>query len=341
MYVEHAESSFELQVGLHELMGYGSGKPFRRDCYGKRNFHTKTTEYVINADPVKGWCEAGETYDTKFSNLSSAINKCQAECVGINLSDLPLVLEQFGLNTNCAQGDVPDAVYINWLSMIPSVVTSMEFYSPAENANDIGSWCQAHDCACYAILRVLIEADNSMGRAHKVVGEDDASDLCISLDPRRPLTVARAAIGEFLGKLQYYKGKANAIDGCAFFPHHSQLPSKYLTDLFWHRWLRGYLLMLQTRSKWLDMKRNPQPGDLVLVNSADTQRGPWPKTIVEQMYYDQDGRVKTVQVKTATQEVERDMRSLCLLEEADDFEVPGTRSQRGDRWRGVLIATDR
>ncbi|VDQ10094.1 unnamed protein product [Trichobilharzia regenti] len=90
MYVEHAESSFELQVGLHELLGYDS-------------------------------------------------DKCRAERVGIYSSDLPLVLEQFGLNTDCAQGDVLDVVYINWLSMTPSVVTSMEFYSPAKNANDIGS----------------------------------------------------------------------------------------------------------------------------------------------------------------------------------------------------------
>ncbi|CAH8828990.1 unnamed protein product [Trichobilharzia szidati] len=310
MYVEHAESSFELQVGLHELMGYDSGKLFRRDCYGKRNFHTKTTEYVINGGPVKGWCEPGETYDSKFPNLPSAIDKCRAECVGIYLSDLPLVLEQFGLNTNCAQGDVPDVVYINWLSMIPSVVTSMEFYSPAENADDIGSWCQAHYCARYAILRVLIEADDSMGRTHKVVGEDDASDLCISLDPKRPLTVARSAIGEFLRKLQYYKGKTNAMYGYAFFQHYSQLLPKYLTDLLWHKWLRGYLLMLQTRSKWLDIKHNLQPDDLVLVNSADTQRGLWRKAIVKQMYYDQDGHVRTLCLKTSTQEVEQDIRSV-------------------------------
>ncbi|CAH8876131.1 unnamed protein product [Trichobilharzia szidati] len=194
-------------------MGYDSGKLFRRDSYGKRNFHTKTTEYIINGGRVKAWCEPGETYDSKFLNLSSAIDKCQAECVGIYLSDLPLVLEQFGLNTNCAQGDVPDAVYINWLSMIPSIVTSMEFYSPAENADDIVSWCQAHCSARCAILRVLIEADDSMGRTHKVVGEDDESDLCIPLDPKRLLTVARSAIGEFLRKLQYYKGKENAMYG--------------------------------------------------------------------------------------------------------------------------------
>lgn len=100
--------------------------------------------------------EPGETYDSKFSSLSSAIEECRAECVGIYLCNLPLVLEQFNLNTNCSTDSVPDVVYVNWLSMVRSGVTSMEFYSPAENAGDIGSWRQAHCCARYVILRVSV-----------------------------------------------------------------------------------------------------------------------------------------------------------------------------------------
>ncbi|VDQ10970.1 unnamed protein product [Trichobilharzia regenti] len=209
IYVKHAESSFELQVGLYELLGNGSGKLFWDDCYGKRNFHTKTTEDIIHGDPVK-------------------VDKCRAECVGIYLSDLPLALEQFGLNIHCAQGDVPDVVYVNWLSVFSAVATFMEFYSPAENPDDNGSWCQARCYACYATL-----------------------------------------------------------------------------------WLREYLPMLQARSKWLDVKRNLQPGDLVLVNSTDTERF-LAKAIVKQVYYDQDGRDRTVRLKTATQEVERDKKRMFV-----------------------------
>ncbi|VDQ10938.1 unnamed protein product [Trichobilharzia regenti] len=156
---------------------------------------------------------------------------CRAENVGIYLSDLPLVLEQFGLNTDCAQGDVPDVFYNNWLSTIPSVSTSTEFCSPAENPDDIGSWRQAHNCACYGIPRVLIEADNSMVRTDEAVGKDDAPDLCIFFGRKRLLTVTRSAIGEFLRKLQDCKGKANAKDGCAFFQHYSQPLPQHLTDL--------------------------------------------------------------------------------------------------------------
>ncbi|VDQ13575.1 unnamed protein product [Trichobilharzia regenti] len=83
-------------------------------------------------------------------------------------------------------------------------------YGSAENVDDIELWCQAHYCACYAILRVMIEGDNSMVRTDEVVSENDAPDLCIFSGRKRLLTVTRSAIGEFLRKLQYYKGKANA-----------------------------------------------------------------------------------------------------------------------------------
>ncbi|CAH8512161.1 unnamed protein product [Heterobilharzia americana] len=161
MYVDNVESSFELQVGLHELLGHGSGKLFQRDCDGKLNFDTNATEDLINGGSVQSWYEAGETYDSKFSSLSSAIEECRAECVGIYLCNIPLVLEQFGLNSKCAPGDVADVVYINWLSMIRSGVTSMEYFSPAENPTDIGSWRQAHCCARYAILRYYKSTANA------------------------------------------------------------------------------------------------------------------------------------------------------------------------------------
>ena len=40
---------------------------------------------------------------------------------------------------------------------------------------------------------------------------------------------------------------------------------QYMANLFWHRWVREYLPLLQERQKWHDIKRNFQIGDIVLV----------------------------------------------------------------------------
>ncbi|CAH8530794.1 unnamed protein product [Schistosoma rodhaini] len=76
-----------------------------------------------------------------------------------------------------------------------------------------------------------------------------------------------------------------------------------LTTSFWYRWIREYLLTLQTRDKWLNVRRNLQPGDLVLVSNVETSRSLWPKAIVEQVSYGPDGRVRTARLRMANEEI--------------------------------------
>ncbi|VDO90130.1 unnamed protein product [Schistosoma curassoni] len=88
------------------------------------------------------------------------------------------------------------------------------------------------------------------------------------------------------------------------------------TTAFWNRWIEEYLPTLQTRDRWLDVHKNLQPGDLVLVSNVKMNRGLWPKAIFEQVSYVLDGRVRTAKLRTSSEEIVRGVRSLCLLEEA-------------------------
>jgi len=93
-----------------------------------------------------------------------------------------------------------------------------------------------------------------------------------------------------------------------------------LADLFWRRWMKEYLPLLQRRQKWLQPQRNPKVGDLVLVCDEHSKRGAWPKAIVEEVeetFPDGDGTVRRVRVRTASTEYLRDVRKLCLLEASD------------------------
>ncbi|KAK7890880.1 hypothetical protein WMY93_022843 [Mugilogobius chulae] len=51
---------------------------------------------------------------------------------------------------------------------------------------------------------------------------------------------------------------------------------QYLANLFWKRWVREYLPLLQERQKWNEKKRNLSVGDIVAIMDPSAPRGSWP-----------------------------------------------------------------
>ena len=89
---------------------------------------------------------------------------------------------------------------------------------------------------------------------------------------------------------------------------------QYLTDVFWHRWLREYLPSLQERSKWQTSQRNLAVGDLVLLVDENAPRCVWFLARVLELHPNEDGCVRQVKVKTRSGIFTRPVHKLCLLE---------------------------
>ena len=90
--------------------------------------------------------------------------------------------------------------------------------------------------------------------------------------------------------------------------------AQYLSDMFWKRWTKEYLPLLQARQKWNRPTRNFQEGDLVLLADEKLPRRQWPMGRVQEVYPSQDGLVRSVQVKTTTSVLKRPVSKLCRLE---------------------------
>ncbi|TWW74509.1 dipeptidyl peptidase 3 [Takifugu rubripes] len=216
--------SFEVQVGLHELLGHGSGKLFVQDDNGKFNFDQEKVINPETGEQVSTWYLGSETWDSKFSTIASSYEECRAECVGLYLCLNRDVLSIFGHEGQNAD----EVVYINWLSMVRAGLLGLEFYTPESK-----SWRQAHMQARFVILRVLIEAGEDLVSLEEVTGQDGKPDARIRLDRSKIHTVGKSAIHRFLCKLQVFKSTADVEGGRALYDKYSTV-----SDSGTHNFLR-------------------------------------------------------------------------------------------------------
>ncbi|XP_030600875.1 uncharacterized protein LOC115790965 [Archocentrus centrarchus] len=69
-----------------------------------------------------------------------------------------------------------------------------------------------------------------------------------------------------------------------------------LTNTFWTRWKREYLLNLQSRQKWTKERRNAKVDDVVLLKDEITPRNQWKLARIIEVYPGKDGRVRKVKL---------------------------------------------
>ena len=88
---------------------------------------------------------------------------------------------------------------------------------------------------------------------------------------------------------------------------------QYLADLFWSRWIKEYVPLLQSRQKWLKPERSLKVGDVVLLAESGLPRIQWPLGRVEERRVSQDGLVRSVKLRTRGREVWRPVTKLVSL----------------------------
>jgi len=210
--------SFEVQVGIHELLGHGSGKLLEQDKDGHFNFdQAHPPIHPETGKPVGTWYKSGETYSSKFGAIASSYEECRAECCGIYLSTDPGVLKIFG---HADSQEANDVMYTNWLSMARAGLLALEFYNASSK-----TWGQAHMRARFAILRVMLEAGNGFVNIEQHLDQHEA---IIHVDRQKINSVGKKAVGDFLQRLQVYKATADFAAASAMYDKYTTVPDDWL-----------------------------------------------------------------------------------------------------------------
>ena len=92
--------------------------------------------------------------------------------------------------------------------------------------------------------------------------------------------------------------------------------ANYTAGVFWKRWTEEYIITLSLCRRWLNKERNFKEGDIALLTSESLKKDKWPIGVISGVTVDDDRCIRTVNVRTKTDECLRDVRQLSLLEGA-------------------------
>jgi dipeptidyl-peptidase III len=209
VYQKNRDAAFEVQVGLHELLGHGCGKLLQETSPGTYNFDVSHPPISpLTGKPVTSWYKPGQTWSSVFGPIASSYEECRAECVAMSLSCDFSVLKIFGFGNGSEDIDGPagDILYASYLSMARAGIAALEFWDPKSR-----KWGQAHMQARYSILRTFLNAGNEF--AGLDFKKEDLSDLTVRIERNRITTLGRKVMDTYLQKLHIFKSTADVEGG--------------------------------------------------------------------------------------------------------------------------------
>ncbi|KAF2131631.1 dipeptidyl-peptidase III [Dothidotthia symphoricarpi CBS 119687] len=204
-YQKYRDPAFEVQVGLHELLGHGCGKLLQETAPGVFNFDKENPPISpITHRPITTWYKPGQTWGSVFGAFAASYEECRAECVAMALScEFPILqLFGFGDGTPDMASEAGDVLFTAYLQMARAGIAALEFWDPKSR-----KWGQAHMQARFSILRTFLNAGVEFCELEWK--NDDLSDLTIRLERDRILDLGRPAVDDYLQKLHVYKSTAD------------------------------------------------------------------------------------------------------------------------------------
>lgn len=257
LYRAMRDAAFEVQVGIHELLGHGTGKLLQETSSGVYNFDKQNPpRNPITEKPVTSWYKPGQTWSSVFGPIASSYEECRAECVAMALSCNFETLKIFGFGDGKQNmdNDAGDVLYVAYLQMARAGVAALEYWDPKSR-----KWGQAHMQARFSILRTFLDAGDDFVRLETESDDSSAAppnatdnheitpstltDLKIHLDRSKILTHGRPAIESYLQKLHIYKSTADVDAGTKLYEQVTHV------DGWWSEKVRPLVLEKRTPRK--------------------------------------------------------------------------------------------
>ena len=239
LFRDFRDAAFEVQVGIHELLGHGTGKLLQETSPGVYNFDVNHPPInPLTNKPVSTWYKPGQTWSSVFGSVAASYEECRAECVAMVLSCEFEILKLFGFGSGKEDmsSEAGDVLYVAYLQMARAGVAALEYWDPKSR-----KWGQIHMQARFAILKCFIDAGGEF--LVLTANKEDLSDLEICLDRPKILSHGRPAVEKLLQKLHVYKSTADVDAGTKMYDEVTHV------DEWWGEKVRPVVLDKKTPRK--------------------------------------------------------------------------------------------
>ena len=199
--------------------------------------------------------------------------------------------------------------------------TEFQFFAP-KSSHALGATERCIRLVRRHLRHVVMEQDLEDETLHTVIVE------CEAIVNARPLTAGSQDIDDFRAitprDLLVLRPDIGLPPGV--FPDHSMSTRllrqwhqvQVLANTFWKRFRREYLPTLHQRQKWLTPRRDFKENDLIIMHDNSLPRNVWKLARVTKTYPSDDGRVRSVQVRTSNGHTfDRPVQKLYLMEGTD------------------------
>ncbi|XP_064646215.1 uncharacterized protein LOC135499401 [Lineus longissimus] len=151
------------------------------------------------------------------------------------------------------------------------------------------------------LVTVVAEVEGILNSRPLTYCSDDPNDDVV-------LTPNHFLIGQAGGQLA-----PRVLEDIAASPRDRWRYIQQMVTQIWRRWNREFLSLLQTRGKWLDIKQDPEVGDIVLVADWTNPKGKWPLGRIVETLPCKDGHARSVRVESRGKEFLRPISKICPL----------------------------
>lgn len=204
------DDAFEIQVGLHELLGHGTGKLLQETSPGEFNFDRSNPN-------IHSYYKPTDTWGSLFSAVAGSFEECRAELVALYLIlKKPLeVLPIFGVSDEQEQKEI---ILIATVLMCRAGLLGLEFWDPTSR-----KWGQPHMQARFGIFKSL----HKSGVCKLEFNDPNLDDLKITFDESKLENVAVDVLGDFLLNLHVYKSTGDVTKGVAYYNDMTDVTDEY------------------------------------------------------------------------------------------------------------------